>query len=129
MTILNRISTFNLTDLVNNKLYTISPQSLDKIGRMGIHVIGAIATSVTAIIDTIYHTILGAFTFVTGLVVTPYNFIAGAINNNYKAPYELELSASIIHLSLRILASLMSPIDHIARIIDSNQGYHMITFS
>jgi hypothetical protein len=117
MTPLSLVSSFRLTEIVENKIYML-PAS-NNLGRMRKHAIAVVATSVTAVIDTIYHAILGVITFFTGLVVTPYNFIAGAINKKYKAPVQLELSHAIIHLAMTLLTPL-NPLTHLAQLIQSD---------
>lgn len=79
-------------------------------GMIGSRVVGVLATPIAGIIDALAHLVIAAVKFVTGLFISPYNFIAGFIDIKYKAPADLELSSAAIHLFLAFKSIVFIPI-------------------
>jgi hypothetical protein len=79
---------------------------------IGSRVVGVIATPITGLIDAVAHVIIAGMKFVTGVFISPYNFLARCfgVNEKYIAPADLELSSACTHLFLAFKSLVFIPI-------------------
>ncbi|MFQ5729966.1 MAG: hypothetical protein ACE5GN_06365 [Waddliaceae bacterium] len=77
------------------------------LGALGARVVGFISTPVTSAVDTVAHGLFFVGKTVTGVFVSPYNFMARKIQTKYEAPKDLEISSALVHLS-RAVGSLFN---------------------
>lgn len=79
-------------------------------GILGSRVVGVLATPITGIIDGVVHLVIAAMKLVSGIFVSPYNFIVKRINEKYAAPGDLELSSACLHLFLAFKSLVFIPV-------------------
>lgn len=100
----NKIENISVTQTVIKLLREEEASDDSRLGKFKTRVMGLIATPFTLIIDTIMHSVLCAGETVTGIIATPYNSIARAIDPKFRflAPKELELISAHKHLTKAI---------------------------
>lgn len=108
---LTQIEKLNVTYELSHTLAEWERHSLNPFfGLMGSRIIGVIATPVTGIIDVLAHLIIAIMKFVTGVFISPYNFLASRIDEKYTAPADLEISSACMHLFLAFKSLVFIPI-------------------
>jgi hypothetical protein len=71
------------------------------LGPCAARIVGFITTPLTSLIDAIAHSILFVGKTITGVVISPYNFIVKHFfDSKYLAPSELEIGSALIHLAV-----------------------------
>lgn len=108
---LSQIERFNATYKLSHALVEWEKSSAYPIlSGIGARAVGSVVTPIAGIIDVIAHLVLAAIKFVTGIFITPYNFIAKSCCNKYMAPADLELSSACTHLFLSLKSLVFIPV-------------------
>lgn len=108
---LSQIEKLNVTYELSHALAEWDKSSRNPFfGLIGSRVVGVIATPITGLIDALAHLIIAAMKLVTGVFISPYNFLARCFEEKYTAPADLELSSACIHLFLAFKSLIFIPI-------------------
>ena len=108
---LTRIEKISVTYELSYALSEWEKSSRDPVfGIIGSRVVGVLATPITSIIDAVAHLAIAIMKLVTGIFVSPYNFLARYFDEKYTAPGDLELSSACIHLFLAFKSLVFVPV-------------------
>lgn len=108
---LSQIEKFNVTYKLSHALVEWERSSDSKVlVGIGSRVVGLISTPITGIIDGLAHLVIAAMKLVTGVFISPYNFLARCFDERYTAPADLELSSACVHLFLAFKSVIFIPI-------------------
>ncbi|WP_068470472.1 hypothetical protein [Candidatus Protochlamydia phocaeensis] len=124
---LSPLENFSSTAYATKPLSDLNQSGFLLLGAVSARVLSCVVIPLTAIVDSTIHMSCFAGKMCTGVVITPYNTIAGRIAPNWKAPRDLEISSAFIHLMRMVECVFTAAILPFVCLINPDRAYDFMS--